>query len=264
MIRRRVAAIAAALGLLAAACGDEGSPNGDAPTTPAVLRASVEATKPHDPALFTQGLELTADTRYESSGGYGNSVVRATDRATGEVRATYALPTTLFAEGLTRVGDELVVLTWRERTAIVLDASTLVEKRRLAFDAEGWGICALGDDVVTSDGSAVLRVRDPATLAVRRSIDVRLAGGAVTELNELACTPDGVFANVWRTDRIVRIDPATGAVIGVLDVPHLRPAVTTTDPDAVLNGIARDPATGRFLLTGKRWPVEYDVQIDQA
>ena len=115
-----------------------------------------------------------------------------------------------------------------------------------------------------SDGTAQIRVLDPATLAETGRIDVKMNGRPMDQINELEFIKGEIWANVFQTDRIVRIDPATGAVTGVLDVPHLRPAVTTTDPDAVLNGIARDPATGRFLLTGKRWPVEYDVQIDQA
>ncbi len=224
-------------------------------------RVEVVATLPHDPTLFTQGLELDRAVLYESSGLYGKSAVRAVDRAGGAVLRSFTFPDRFFAEGLTRAGDRLLVLSWQERTAFVLDAATFAERGRLTYDGEGWGICALGDDVVTSDGSDALTFRDPATFTPRRTVNVRLGTTPVRDLNELECVHGSVYANIWRSDRIVRVDAKTGAVSGVVDLHELRPASTLADADAVLNGIAYDATTDRFLITGKRWPVMYDVRF---
>lgn len=229
--------------------------------TDVTWRAEVVSRKAHDTDSFTQGLEIDGAVLYESSGLYGRSTVRAIDRATGRVLRRYDLPADMFAEGLTKVDDRLLVLTWKEHVAIVLDAATLTEITRLGYDAEGWGICALGDEVITSDGSDRLTVRDERTLVARRTVAVRLAGAAVDQLNELECVDGAVYANVWHTDRIVRIDPITGAVTGHVDLPELRPPVTDADPEAVLNGIAHDATSATFLLTGKRWPEMYEVRF---
>jgi glutamine cyclotransferase len=228
------------------------------------LRAEVVASRPRDPGGFTQGFELDGTTLYESNGLYGASAVRALDRATGTVLRTYRPPSSVFAEGITRAGDRLLLLTWRERVVYVLDAATFAERGTLPYDTEGWGICARDGEVVTSDGSDVLTVRDATTLTARRRISVRLRGEPVRELNELECVGDDVWANVWRTDRIVRVRIADGAVTGVADVPELRPASTKGDADAVLNGIAHVDATGTFLLTGKRWPVIHEVRFTRT
>ena len=221
--------------------------------------ATVIATVAHDPALFTEGLELDANVRYESSGLYGSSVVRAIDQSTGATMHTFTLPSSMFAEGITRVGDRLLVLTWKEHTAFVLDATTLIEVNQLTYTSEGWGMCTLGPDVVTSDGTDTLTFRDPTTLAARRTTRVRLGETPMANINELECVNGVVYANVWQTDRMVRIDPISGAVSAYVDVPELRPPSTLNDPDAVLNGIAHDAATDTFLITGKRWPVMYRV-----
>lgn len=263
-IGRRAAAVA--LVMLTGACRDA-TPSNTAPTTATtgasveVLHATVVATQARDPSGFTQGLELDGAIRYESNGIYGRSSVQAIDNVTGQVRRTFHPPATVFVEGVTKVGDHLVVLTWRERVAYLLDAATLTEAATLPYDADGWGICARDGEVVTSDGSDTLTVRDPASLAPRRRVHVRLDGRAVHELNELECVGDDVWANVWRTDRIVRIRLSDGSVTGVADVPELRPPATRADAEAVLNGIAHVDATGTFLLTGKRWPVIHEVRF---
>jgi glutamine cyclotransferase len=242
-----------------------GSASGGSSTKAAVnWRADVVAQKPHDTTSFTEGLEIDGGVLYESSGLYGRSTVRAIDRASGRVLRSYDLPANMFAEGLTKVGDRLVVLTWQEHVALVLDAATFTEVTRLTYDAEGWGICALGNEVVTSDGSDRLTLRDNQTLVARRSVEVRLAGIGVADLNELECVNGTVYANVWQTDRIVRIDPASGTVTAHAEVPELRPATTTGDADAVLNGIAYDATSATFLLTGKRWPQMYEVRFVPA
>jgi len=261
----------AILAFVSPACGDDGTTTGATATAsepygppgapPDTWRGQVVTTLAHDTRLFTQGLEIDGSTLYESTGLYGQSAVRAVDRTTGTVLRTFTFPANVFAEGLTRVGDQIIVLSWQEHTAFVLDAATFAERGRVTYDGEGWGICALGGDVVTSDGSDVLTFRDPATFVPRRTVDARLNDSPVRNLNELECANGAVYANVWKSDRIVRIDPQTGAVSGVVDLPELRPPATTGDADAVLNGIAYDTATGTFLLTGKRWPVMYDVRF---
>jgi glutamine cyclotransferase len=240
------------------------SPTSATPDLVESLRAEIVNERPRGDRGFTQGLELDGGVRYESNGLYGASVVRAVDDATGTVLRTFTPPVDVFAEGITKVDDTLVLLTWRERRAFVLDAVTLTERRQLAYDTEGWGICARDDEVVTSDGSDTLTVRDPKTLTPRRTVQVRLRGTAVPELNELECVGDHVWANVWRTDRIVRIRVADGTVTGVADLPELRPDSTRPDADAVLNGIAHDGRSDTFLLTGKRWPVIYEVRFVKA
>jgi glutamine cyclotransferase len=273
VIRRRVAvpaaAIAAVLGVILALVAyrsardttEAGAPTGSRAVT---IRAEVTATIDRDPGVFTQGLELDGDVRYESGGRYGESAVYAVDRRTGAVLRTFRFPPQYFAEGLTKVGPNLIVLTWQEQTAFVLDAATFAERGRIAYQGEGWGICALGDEVVTSDGTDVLTFRDPATFAVRRTVAVRLDGAPVRELNELECTGNVVYANVWQTDRILRIVPGRGVVDGVLDLPDLRPVTTRSDPEAVLNGIAVDPKTGRVLVTGKRWPSLFELRLTSS
>lgn len=268
MIRRGTAALACALlGALplTAACipDDEAAPTTSGPR-PASASAEIVAKLPHDTALFTEGLELDGDVRYESSGLYGESAVYAIDRRTGAVLRTFRFPPQYFAEGLTKVGENLIVLTWQEQTAFVLDAATFTERARITYEGEGWGICALGDEVVTSDGTDLLRFRDPATFAIRRTVAVRDDGLAVRDLNELECVDGAVWANRWKSYTIYRIDPSTGIVTAALGAGALQPIATQGDPEAVLNGIAHDPATGRFLLTGKRWAVLYDVRITVA
>jgi glutaminyl-peptide cyclotransferase len=225
------------------------------------LRGEVLSERTHDPAMFTQGLELAGATLYESSGLYGSSLIRTYDRTSGATVRTQVFEPNIFAEGLTVIGDRVIVLSWREQTAFVLDATTLAEHSRISYQGEGWGICALGNDLVTSDGSDVLSFRDPTTLAVRRSVKVLLDDTPVRELNELECAKGAIFANVWRTSRIVRIDPTTGAVTGLVELAELRPESTKADPDAVMNGIAYDQARDRFLITGKRWPKLYEVRF---
>ncbi|WP_315771087.1 glutaminyl-peptide cyclotransferase [Rhodococcoides kroppenstedtii] len=228
------------------------------------LEVRILATEPHDPTAFTQGLELDGDRLLEGTGRSGQSRITATDRATGEVLARDDLPAPLFGEGITRAGDVVWQLTWRDGIAVARDPDTLTELRRVTYDGEGWGICATDDALITSDGSDTLTVRDPVTFAVRSTRSVTSGGQPVTALNELECTPDGVWANRWRTDEIVRIDPDSGEVTAVVDAAPLRASL---DPDAdvdVLNGVAAVDGTDRFLVTGKLWPTMFEVQFVPA
>lgn len=222
----------------------------------------VLATYPHDTDAFTQGLLLNGDRFFESTGLYGESTLREVVPETGEVVREVTVPPEYFAEGLTLVGDRLVQITWREGTAFVYDVGTLEQTGTLSYAGEGWGLCYDGEQVVMSDGSATLTRRDPETFEVLGSYGVTLDGQPVTRLNELECVGGDVYANVWQTDTIVRIDE-TGEVIQEIDASNLLTEEERAQlgPDAVLNGIAYDPEAKTFFLTGKLWPKVLEVRF---
>ncbi|MFF8945314.1 glutaminyl-peptide cyclotransferase [Streptomyces sp. NPDC014864] len=223
------------------------------------LRVKVLEVLPHDPKAFTEGLEVAGGTLYEGTGLSAQSSVRAGPPGhPPTVRAT--LPAPLFGEGITLLGRTLWQLTWRDRIAIERDARTLAELRRVPYPDDGWGTCfqRARHRLVTSDGSARLTFRDSRTLAKTGEAAVTDAGRSVTALNELECVGDAVYANVFLTDRIVRIDPATGAVTASVDASGLLRADEIV-PGATLNGIAAVPGTDQFLITGKFWPKMFRV-----
>ncbi|MET8995214.1 glutaminyl-peptide cyclotransferase [Amycolatopsis sp. NPDC004169] len=229
------------------------------PAGPDRLTVEVVATLPHDPAAFTEGLEFAGDTLYESTGLAGKSTLTA-GPAGGPPRTTATLPSPLFGEGVTVLGPTLWQLTWQDGFAIERDSATLAELRRVPFEGEGWGLCHQdGGRLVMSNGSSKLTFRDPRTFAVTGSVDV-----GRDQLNELECVGGDVYANVWHTGTVLRIDAATGRVTGTVDAGQLRARVNVTDPEAVLNGIAAVPGTGDFLLTGKQWPVTFRVRFVPA
>lgn len=225
------------------------------------LTVEVVDTHPFDPETFTQGLEVDEDgTLLVSHGTYGHSGLyrRTLD---GTVTQSTALGDEYFGEGLTRTGDAIWMLTWKEHTAFRIDPETLEPQATVDYAGEGWGLCSTDSAVYMTDGTSTLIERDPQTFAERGRVTVTRDGSPVQKLNELSCAPDGaIYANVFLTDEIVRIDPATGTVTGLIDASGLRPA-DATDPNAVLNGIAHIPDTDRFYLTGKMWPVMYEVRF---
>jgi glutamine cyclotransferase len=219
----------------------------------------VVATRPHDRAAFTEGLEVDGTVLYESTGMEGDSGVRATDLATGAPIAAATLPGDYFGEGVTRAGDTLWQLTWKNETAFARDPRTLAERRRVHYDGEGWGLCTRGDRLVMSNGSDTLTFRDPATFATTGTI--RLTSHHDARLNELDCAADGsIYANVWPTDQILHIDPVSGAVLAEIEAGGLLRPTERTGAD-VLNGIAQIPGTDRFLITGKYWPTMFEVRF---
>jgi glutamine cyclotransferase len=228
------------------------------------FRVEVLEERPHDPNSFTQGLELDGTTLYESSGLYGESTVRIVDAETGEVQVSRSLATREFAEGLTVVDDTVIVLTWREHTARKFDRATLEPLASFEYDSEGWGLCDDGGRLVMSDGTDTLRFRDRTTFAETGRVAVTLDGESLTQLNELECVDGSVYANVWHTDMIVRIDPGSGRVTATIDAAGLLPSSERQSGEAVLNGIAYDDATGTFLVTGKLWPTMFRVRFVAA
>ncbi|MGW1494279.1 glutaminyl-peptide cyclotransferase [Streptomyces sp. NPDC002402] len=262
-----VVVVALVGGLLATSCG-AGGRAGETGRGPAVraatgieqLRAEVVGTLPHDPKAFTQGLEMTEDgTLYESTGVVGQSSVRA-GPLVGFPSVRAELPRPLFGEGITVMGPTLWQLTWRNGLAIERDARTLAELRRVPYGDEGWGLCHQRhrDRLVTSNGSSRLTFRDPRTLVKTGEVAVTAGGRPVSRLNELECVGDLVYANVWRSDRIMRIDGNSGTVTGEIDAAGLLTPQQAARAD-VLNGIAAVPGTRQFLLTGKWWPKMFRV-----
>ncbi|MGQ0577148.1 MAG: glutaminyl-peptide cyclotransferase [Pseudonocardia sp.] len=252
----RAAAVLLALAALPAVAACAATPPG--PPGPAVLRPEVLAEQPHDTAAFTQGFEIAGDTLYEGTGIAGASELRELDPATGALRRAVPLPGALFGEGITVVDDRIWQLTWRDGIALEWDRATLAVRREVRIDGEGWGLCRDGGRLVRSDGTGVLRFHDPVTFAESGSVVVSPDPGP---LNELECVDGQVWANVWPTDRIVRIDPRTGQVTAVVDAAGLLPPGRPGAERAqVLNGIAA-VAPGEFLLTGKYWPTTYRVRF---
>jgi glutamine cyclotransferase len=250
--------LAALLAVLLTGCSAAAPP---APAAVPVLRPEVLAELPHDPTAFTQGFEIDGDVLYEGTGLQGRSQLRELDPGTGTVRRSVPLPGQLFGEGITVAGDRIWQLTWRDGIALEWDRATLQLRRQVPLDGEGWGLCTDGGRLVRSDGTDRLRFHEPDTFAETGSVAVTLDGGPLTQLNELECVDGQVWANVWQTDRIVRIDPADGRVTAVVDAAGLLDPGQRAGAD-VLNGIAAMPdAPGEFLITGKLWPTTFRVRF---
>ena len=275
---RRLLAIA--VGLALSACGspapaDPPSPTSAAqtsepaaPPSPAppepVARQSYEIVRqiPHDPAAFTQGLFFHDGLLFESTGRYGESQVRKLDPDTGEVRDMADLPETVFGEGSALWNGKMIVLTWRSGAGFEVDPETLETVGGFAYPGEGWGLTATEDGLIQSNGSDQLLFLDPETYKITRRVRVTLEGRPLRNLNELEWIEGEVWANVWQADQIVRIDPDTGYVLGVIDLTGLFPLSERDVPlDDVLNGIAYDAATQRIFVTGKHWPSLFEVRI---
>lgn len=227
----------------------------------AVSAARVLRTIPHDPSAFTQGLILYGGSLYESTGGYGNSTIRQITVESGETTVRSELPANFFGEGITILGDTLYQLTWWENTCIMYDQATLQMKDNFRYEGEGWGITNDGTSLIMSNGTSSLRFINPATFGETRSIQVTDGDNPVSSLNELEWVQGEIWANVWPTLRIARIDPETGRVRGWLDLSNVAPAVSRENSEAVLNGIAADPGGGSVFVTGKMWPAIYQISL---
>lgn len=227
-----------------------------------VVRGEVRvlAEHPHDPRAFTQGLLWHDGRLYESVGGYGESALREVELATGVVRREARLPRGEFGEGLALVGERLVQLTWREGVARFWRRADFAPDGLARYDGEGWGLAFDGRDLIQSDGTSRLTFRSPDDLSLRRELRVTRTGRPEAYLNELEWADGALYANVWQSDEIVRIDPADGRVTAVFDAGALLLPEERARAE-VLNGIAWNPATRRFYLTGKRWPKLFEVEL---
>jgi glutaminyl-peptide cyclotransferase len=231
--------------------------------TPAVPVYGYEVvqTWPHDPTAFTQGLAWFEGGLIESTGRYPSTVrkVRLDD---GAVLHRQTLDTAYFGEGLTELDGRVFSLTWRSGKAFIWDADDLTPRGEFAYEGEGWGLTDDGQRLILSDGSPSLRFIDPTSLTETGEVPVTLNGRPVGQINELEWVEGEVFANIWQTDVIVRIDPVTGQVRGIIDLTGLLPDRTGMDPaDDVLNGIAWDAVGRRLFVTGKKWPSIFEIRL---
>jgi glutamine cyclotransferase len=227
------------------------------------LIPEVISVRSHDTSAFTQGFLLYEGTLYESTGQYGRSTLRQVDPETGEVLRMVPVPDEFFAEGLVRVGNRLIQLTWTNEQAFVYDLETFEQIDTLSYDGEGWGLCSDGDFLYMSDGSPFLSLRHLETFELIFREIVLFQDSPVNRLNELECVGDYIYANVWQTDFIVQIRKNTGMITAVIDASGLlTPAeIAQMGTQAVLNGIAYNAETDTFLITGKNWPKMFEVRF---
>jgi glutamine cyclotransferase len=218
-------------------------------------------TYPHDPRAYTQGLIYIDGHLYESTGLNGRSSLRMEDLTSGRALQSDAVPQQYFAEGLAAWGSTLVQLTWQSHVAFVYDRFSFRLLRTLHYECDGWGLTADSNDLILSDGTAEIRFFDPATFREVRHIYVSDHGKPIDQLNELEYIHGQIYANVWHTDRIVRISPETGRVLGWINLSGLLKPGEVSDPEAVLNGIAYDAAHDRLFVTGKLWPKLFEIKV---
>ena len=216
---------------------------------------------PHDATSFTQGLFWDDGHLYEATGQYGQSRVARLDLKTGRPLVQTRLPSDQFGEGITRWGDQIVGVTWQNGVGHRWSIKDLKPLGTFEYDGEGWGVTMVGDKLVLSDGSSDLKFFDPATMTEQKRVTVRFGGRPLAMLNELETIDGQVWANVWMTDLIVRIDPASGDIKSYVDLTGLKQDAGATGGDSVLNGIAWDAKKKRLFVTGKYWPKLYEIAL---
>jgi glutaminyl-peptide cyclotransferase len=252
---RRSIALLLPFALAGVVCGQ-----GAATQQTARLHAQVIQTYVHDRNAFTQGLVLNSGKLFESTGLEGRSSLREVELATGRVVRSIDVAPPIFAEGLALAGNKLYQLTWKHGKAFVYDRDTFKKTGELNYKGEGWALCNDGTSLVMSDGSDALTFRKPSDFSVIRTLPVTMDGKPVLNLNELECVDNLVYANVWMTDTIVRIDAKSGHVLALIDASSLLQPSERVGTD-VLNGIAYDPSDQTFLITGKLWPKMFRVRF---
>lgn len=224
---------------------------------------------PHDPGAYTEGLLFHEGRLFESTGEIGRSDIREVELETGRVIRKRPLEGKdkngegYFGEGIMIVGDRLIELTWKSEVAFIYDWKTFEPKGQFTYQGEGWAFTKNADTLIMSNGSAVLAFRDPKTFAPVRTVEVMDHGVPVPKLNELEWVKGEIWANVWESNQIVRIDPKDGAVLGWIDLTGLRTSTDTNGQEDVLNGIAYDEKNDRLFVTGKRWSYLYEIKLKQ-
>lgn len=248
--------------LAAVSCSPSTGPAPAAPAAPVIPAFSYEvmATYPHDPKAFTQGLLIENGQLYESTGQEGTSWVRKVDLPTGQVQQEHVIDPQYFGEGMVIWGDRIITLTWRHQKGFILDLATLQPKGEWTYEGEGWGLTRDDSVIYMSDGTAQIRKLDPNTLQETGRIDVKMNGRPQNQLNELEFVKGEIWANVFQTDRILKIDPATGNVTGVIHLGGLLTREERSKTD-VLNGIAWDKAADKVYVTGKLWPKLFEIKL---
>jgi glutamine cyclotransferase len=216
---------------------------------------------PHDPGAYTQGLFYLNGVMYESTGLNGQSSIRKVRLETGEVLQKRDIPEQYFGEGIINWKDRLLEITWKSEVGFIYDLNSFAPKGQFMYPGEGWGLTQDGKRIIMSDGSAELRFWDPETLRETGRITVTDDGRPVDQLNELEWIKGEVFANVYQTNRIARIDPATGKITGWIDLTGILPPADRFRQVDVLNGIAYDARTDRLFVTGKLWPKLFEIKL---
>ena len=214
---------------------------------------------PHDRQAYTQGLDTDNGTLYEGTGGYGSSVIRKTDLESGRILKEYRLPAIYFGEGITLYKDTLIQLTWRSNAGFVYDKNSFDLLRTFAYPTEGWGITYDGKRLIMSDGTSRLYFLDPENFSTEGYVEAHDESGPVSMLNELEYIKGKIFANVWATDKIAIIDPQDGSVTGWLDLSGILDRGQYDNTTEVLNGITYDAERDRMFVTGKRWPLLFEI-----
>lgn len=256
--------ICAAAFLTAFACSPPPSAKPVLPAPPPVpvFGYTVTASYPHDPLAFTEGLQFVDGALYESTGIEGTSWVRKTDLASGQVLQQRDLDKQYFGEGIAVLPDKIIQLTWKNGKGFVLDRATLKQTGEFTYPGEGWALTSDGARLFMSDGTSQIRILDPASLTQTGRIDVTMNGRPIDQLNELEFIKGEIWANVFQSDRIVRIDPSTGRVTGVVYLAGLlKPEDKGGREVDVLNGIAYDAQGDRIFVTGKYWPKIYEIRL---
>ena len=249
------------LGLLAfCGCDRGGSQEPSGPVAP-VATVEVIRSFPHDTSAYTQGLVWHGGFLYESTGRTGHSSLRKVELATGKVLQKVDVPEPHFAEGLALFGGRLYQLTWQDRVGFIYDPGDFRQVGTFPYEGEGWGLTTDGQSLILSDGSNQLRFIDPGSNTVRRTLSVMDGTAYVNDLNELEWVKGEVWANVWHTDRIARIDPQTGKVKGWVELTGMMDPSRLVDKESVANGIAYDAATDRLWVTGKLWPALFEITV---
>lgn len=218
-------------------------------------------TYPHSTSSFTEGLFYLNGVFYEGTGLQGHSAVMAIQPETGRVLQKAELPEPYFGEGIVNWGRYLYEWTWTSHVCFVYDRASLRMLKKFTYTGEGWGMTRDAKEIITSDGSATLRFRDPETFQETHHVLVKDDGQPVDQLNELEYVKGEIYANVWHSDRIARISPHDGHVVGWIDLTGILPADQRINDDSVLNGIAYDSEHDRLFVTGKQWPTIFEIKI---
>lgn len=218
-------------------------------------------TWPHDSEAYTQGLLFSNGYLLESTGLEGQSTLRRVELHTGKILEQVIIPRPYFAEGLALLNGKLYQLTWQHGVGFIYDANTLNKLGDFKYSGEGWGLTTDGHRLILSDGTSRLRFFYPENFRLPKSVTVLDRGKPVTNINELEYVQGEIYANIWHEERIARIEPNTGRVIGWIDLTGLRELSGVTDEEGVLNGIAYDETSGRLFVTGKLWPKLFEIRI---
>jgi glutamine cyclotransferase len=222
---------------------------------------AIVAAYPHDTSAFTQGLAYRDGFLYEGTGREGQSSLRKIRLETGEIVQQVNLEPDLFGEGITLLKDKVIQLTWKSEIGFVYDLNNFHQLRRFSYSGEGWGLATNGRELFMSDGTPEIRVLDGETFQEKRRLKVHDGSTSVDQLNELEFVEGQIFANIWHSNRVARISPQTGEVVGWIDLTGLLSPMYRLDPEAVLNGIAYDPVRKRLFVTGKLWPRVFQIRL---